>query len=147
MSFVSASWPAPGKRLGKQNRPYFGLRGSAVTPSASLRLGGARPSPPQPSARVENRALGIAYVPKVAESLLLPAFCCFPPASPALVPGVGKQKRPRRAVFIRLISLGKFGAGEGIRTLDPNLGKVPDGPTPGYSAVRYGMIFYDKSIV
>jgi hypothetical protein len=23
-----------------------------------------------------------------------------------------------------LISLGKFGAGEGIRTLDPNLGKV-----------------------
>ena len=35
-----------------------------------------------------------------------------------------KQKAPRRAPFIRLISLGKFGAGEGIRTLDPNLGKV-----------------------
>jgi hypothetical protein len=35
-----------------------------------------------------------------------------------------KQNRPRRAVFITLISLRKFGAGEGIRTLDPNLGKV-----------------------
>ena len=35
-----------------------------------------------------------------------------------------KQNRPRRAVFITLISLIKFGAGEGIRTLDPNLGKV-----------------------
>ena len=35
-----------------------------------------------------------------------------------------KQKRPRRTVFNYLISLKKSGAGEGIRTLDPNLGKV-----------------------
>ena len=35
-----------------------------------------------------------------------------------------KQKRPRRAVFNCLKSLRDFGAGEGIRTLDPNLGKV-----------------------
>ncbi len=35
-----------------------------------------------------------------------------------------KQKRPRRAVLIRLKSWRDFGAGEGIRTLDPNLGKV-----------------------
>jgi hypothetical protein len=35
-----------------------------------------------------------------------------------------KQKQPRGAVFNRLISLRKSGAGEGIRTLDPNLGKV-----------------------
>jgi hypothetical protein len=39
-------------------------------------------------------------------------------------PGPSKQKRPRRTVFNRLIFLKKFGAGEGIRTLDPNLGKV-----------------------
>ncbi len=39
-------------------------------------------------------------------------------------PGPSKQKRPRRTVFNRLISLRKSGAGEGIRTLDPNLGKV-----------------------
>ena len=35
-----------------------------------------------------------------------------------------QQKRPRRIVFICSIFLRKFGAGEGIRTLDPNLGKV-----------------------
>ena len=38
-----------------------------------------------------------------------------------------KSERPERvlpAFCIYLISLGKFGAGEGIRTLDPNLGKV-----------------------
>ena len=35
-----------------------------------------------------------------------------------------QQKRPQRAAFIRLIFIGKSGAGEGIRTLDPNLGNV-----------------------
>ena len=35
-----------------------------------------------------------------------------------------KQKRPRRAASKSLIFLKKTGAGEGIRTLDPNLGKV-----------------------
>ena len=45
-------------------------------------------------------------------------------ASPAFGSGAGKQKTPRRASFNRLISLRKSGAGEGIRTLDPNLGKV-----------------------
>jgi len=63
-------------------------------------------------------------MPKVAESLLLPAFCCFPPASPAFAPGSGKQKRPRMAALNRSISPWKSGAGEGIRTLDPNLGRL-----------------------
>ena len=35
-----------------------------------------------------------------------------------------QQKRPRRAALNSLIFLMNFGAGEGIRTLDPNLGKV-----------------------
>ena len=35
-----------------------------------------------------------------------------------------------------MILLKNFGAGEGIRTLDPNLGKVPEGLTPQYPAVR-----------
>ncbi len=52
------------------------------------------------------------------------AFCCFPPASPAAREGSGKQKTPRRASAKRLILLRMSGAGEGIRTLDPNLGKV-----------------------
>lgn len=34
-----------------------------------------------------------------------------------------KQERPRRAASTRLISLSESGAGEWIRTLDPNLGK------------------------
>jgi hypothetical protein len=37
------------------------------------------------------------------------------------------------------------GAGEGIRTLDPNLGKVPEGSTPRYPTARHGAILYDNS--
>jgi hypothetical protein len=50
-------------------------------------------------------------------------FLVLPPCSPALVPTAGKQKRSRRATLNHLKSLREFGAGEGIRTLDPNLGK------------------------
>jgi hypothetical protein len=93
MRFPSVSRPAPVRRRGKQNRPCFGLRGSTVAPSA--RLGpGVRPLPSQAPARAENRALGTAYTPKVAESLLLPAFCCFPPCFPGFRAGVGEAKTP-----------------------------------------------------
>jgi hypothetical protein len=51
---------------------------------------------------------------------------CFPHASPDLVARAGKQKKPRGAALNSLNSLRKFGAGEGIRTLDPNLGKGYD---------------------
>jgi hypothetical protein len=51
-------------------------------------------------------------------------YARLPLAYPALSRESGKQKAPRGVLFICLISLGKFGAGEGIRTLDPNLGKV-----------------------
>jgi hypothetical protein len=44
-----------------------------------------------------------------------------------------------------LISLRKSGAGEGIRTLDPNLGKVPDRPAPECDAARYLSLCRDKS--
>ena len=123
MSFVSALQPAPGKCLGKQDRPYFGVRGSPVTPSGNLRPG-TRPFSSQRPARAENYDLGTAYMPKVAECLLLADFCCFPPASPVFVPGAGKQKTAPKDRSTKLISLEKSGAGEGIRTLDPNLGKV-----------------------
>ena len=123
MNSISASQQAPGKRPGKHNRPHFGLRGSGVTLSASLHPG-ARPFLLLSPARAENRDLGTACVPKLAESPLLPAFCCFPPASPTFVPGPGKQKTAPQDRSNRSISLRKFGAGEGIRTLDPNLGKV-----------------------
>jgi hypothetical protein len=122
MSLVAASQPAPGQRPGKQNRPYFGLWGSPVTPSVNLRTG-TRPFSSQRPARAENRDLGTAYMPKVAEWPLLPAFCCFPPASPVFVLGSGKQKTAQKDRSKKLISLEKSGAGDGIRTHDPNLGK------------------------
>ena len=49
---------------------------------------------------------------------------CFPPASPNADTVPGKQKEPRRALLKALILLIQTGAGEEIRTLDPNLGKV-----------------------
>ena len=58
------------------------------------------------------------------ESPLQSASVCFPHASPALVPEAGKQKTPPKDRSPLPIYLKKFGAGEGIRTLDPDLGKV-----------------------
>jgi hypothetical protein len=49
---------------------------------------------------------------------------CFPPASPISRHRPGKQKTPRRALLKALILFIQTGAGEEIRTLDPNLGKV-----------------------
>ncbi len=123
MSFASASQPAPGKRPGKQNRPRFGLRGSTEASKAGD-LDGARRLASRPVVQAENGGFVDLAMPKAAQSLLFYAFCCFPPASPALAPGAGKQKTVPKDRSKRLISLRKFGAGEGIRTLDPNLGKV-----------------------
>jgi hypothetical protein len=109
--------------LAKQNGPRLGVRGSAIASKPSPR-GGARRTPLPHGAPAENRGFGITPMPATAGSPLLFAFRCFPPASPAFAWGAGKQKRPRRAALNRLKSLREFGAGEGIRTLDPNLGKV-----------------------
>src|SRR5882757_892562 len=64
------------------------------------------------------------------------ASFCFPPASPHVLTGPGKQKTPLRAFAKALIFLGKTGAGEGIRTLDPNLGKVGDLGADGGTRTR-----------
>ena len=48
----------------------------------------------------------------------------IPAAPPAPALTAGKQKTAPKDRFDTLISLRKSGAGEGIRTLDPNLGKV-----------------------
>jgi hypothetical protein len=63
-------------------------------------------------------------MPATAGSPLLFAFCCFPPASHLSSGGRGSKKTAPKDRFNRLTSLKKIGAGEGIRTLDPNLGKV-----------------------
>ena len=93
----------------------------------------------------ELQATTAPSMPNVVDSMLDYAFCCFPHASPVLQTGAGKQKTAPKDRSKPLISLRKIGAGEGIRTLDPNLGKVPERPTLGYPTVRYCAIVHDKS--
>jgi len=83
--------------------------------------------------QAEIRGLGTLHMRKAAESPLRFAFGCFPPASPAFVPEAGKQKTTPKDPSEQLICLKKIGAGEGIRTLDPDLGKVEGGKT-GHAA-------------
>ena len=138
MSFAVA-WPsAPGKRAVKQNGPRLGVLGSAMASKPSLR-GGAR-RPPLPSvAQAENRGFGTLSMPATADSPLLFAFCCFPPASSTLAPGTGKQKTPRRAFLNSLDFQKKTGAGDGIRTHDPNLGKIA-------LMLRHGILTYARAL-
>ena len=63
-------------------------------------------------------------MPKEAVRAPRPASRCFPSASPTLARRPGKQKAAPKDRSNSRISLRKSGAGEGIRTLDPNLGKV-----------------------
>ena len=63
-------------------------------------------------------------MPKVAVRPLRSSSYRFPHASPVSTSGAGKQEAAPEDRFKPLISSRKFGAGEGIRTLDPNLGKV-----------------------
>src|SRR4029453_12388163 len=63
------------------------------------------------------------HMPKPTESPLRFASICFPHASPAFALKAGKQKTTSKDPSQQLISLKKIGAGEGIRTLDPDLGK------------------------
>ena len=68
--------------------------------------------------------VAVLLMPKASARPLQPASCCFPHASPVSQTGAGKQKAAPQDRSKILTSLRKFGAGEGIRTLDPNLGKV-----------------------
>ena len=84
---------------------------------------GARPLS---SRRVLLAAHGLErlHMPKPTESPLHFASVCFPHASPASNPEAGKHKKTPKDSSQLLIYLKKIGAGEGIRTLDPDLGKV-----------------------
>ena len=74
--------------------------------------------------QAEICGLGTLPMRKATESPLGFTFGCFPPASPPNVPEAGKQKTTPTDPSDSLIYLKKIGAGEGIRTLDPDLGKV-----------------------
>ena len=69
-------------------------------------------------------ALEAIPMPRVAVRPLRSSLCRFPHASPVSPSRAGKQKTAPKDRSKQLISLRELGAGEGIRTLDPNLGKV-----------------------
>jgi|GEM_PF-1243902 len=78
----------------------------------------------RPLRKPENRGAYPLTMPETAENRRVFAPGCFPPASPAIAVRAGKQKATPKDRCNALIYLRKFGAGEGIRTLDPNLGNV-----------------------
>jgi hypothetical protein len=108
-----------GKRQGKQIREGLGLWGSKRTRDADTSYRFTRSLE-----AADYDSFGALPLPEMAARPPRPAFCCFPHASPVLPKGAGKQKTAPKDRSRPLISLSKFGAGEGIRTLDPNLGKV-----------------------
>ena len=109
----------PGKHSGKQIRGGIGPWGSKPA-----RSGGASPSEASRLAEmIDFSDFWAVTMPETAVSPRQYAFCCFPHASPVFETGAGKQKTAPKGHSNALISLEEIGAGEGIRTLDPNLGK------------------------
>src|ERR1700690_428426 len=109
-----------GKRAGKQIRKGLRLSGSKRVPDADKSRSGFARS----LEAAGYDSFGALPMPKAAERPLRHASCCFPHASPVSQTKAGKQKTAPTDRSKPMISLMKFGAGEGIRTLDPNLGKV-----------------------
>ena len=115
--------PSPqtlGKHPGKQIPKGLGLWGSKRVRDADRSCSGFARSLEAAS----YVGFGALPMPNVAVRPLRHASCCFPHASPSSQSRAGKQKTAPKDRSKPLISLRKFGAGEGIRTLDPNLGKV-----------------------
>ena len=71
-----------------------------------------------------DRILVSGAMPRTRQSILQCPADCIECAQNAVYLCSSKQKRPRRTVLNYLIYLKKSGAGDGIRTHDPNLGKV-----------------------
>ena len=91
---------------------------------------GARPLPSRRVLLVAH-CLKRLHMPEPTERPLCFASVCFPPASPAIASEAGKQKTTPKDRSDSLIYLKNIGAGEGIRTLDPDLGKIRNLPALG----------------
>ncbi len=78
----------------------------------------------EPDGRVDPHEMTVLPMPNAAGNILRHGLRCFPSASPAAARGPGKQKAAPKDSSDSLIFLRKSGAGDGIRTHDPNLGKV-----------------------
>jgi hypothetical protein len=110
----------PGNHLGKQIQVAVALRGSTPTQrDGKLSSGLARSLGADGLASFDTLRM-----PRMAVRPLRVPSCCFPHASPISPSEPGKQKAAPKGRTKQLISFRKFGAGEGIRTLDPNLGRM-----------------------
>jgi hypothetical protein len=116
---ASALEPVPARRFEKQRDARFGVWRNMVALKAGLH-DRERKLPLWPVEEADNTGLQTLPMLKAAESPLLYGFCCFP--DPGLMDGEAKKAPRDRSKS--LISLRKSGGGEGLRTLDPNLGKV-----------------------
>jgi hypothetical protein len=108
-------------RLGKRNRQWHGSRRS-THPLTDIDRGACE-AVGRPASQARSERFCWTSLPNAAGKPLDLASCCFPHASPVSYIEAGKQKTAPRDRSKPLISLRKLGAGEGIRTLDPNLGK------------------------
>jgi hypothetical protein len=111
------------KQAGKLDTACIAIEGNRAACGEARSFGSAAASlqcvtPP------ELQAAAASAMPNAFGSVRHHALCCFPHASPALMFGAGKRKTVPRDCSKPLISSRTFGAGEGIRTLDPNLGNV-----------------------
>jgi hypothetical protein len=93
-------------------------------PLSAMHPGGWKIPPLQPAGRAERHEMTVSPVPNAAGLIPRHDPACFPGASPASTQWAGKQKTAPKDRLNSLISLRKSGAGDGIRTHDPNLGKV-----------------------
>ena len=110
----------PGKRSGKQ----IGVPKQPQGSRGHVDMEGAAPLVSDRFVVCDCERLDAAPQPKAAETSLECAVRCFPHASPLAGAMPGKQKTAPKDHRNYMTMLGKTGAGEGIRTLDPNLGKV-----------------------
>jgi hypothetical protein len=110
-----------GKRSGKRHRRRLGSRGS-TRPLTDIDRGECEPVV-RPASQARSKRFCWTSMPNAAGKPLDLASCCFPHASPVSYIEAGKQKTAPRDRSNPLIFFNKPGAGEGIRTLDPNLGK------------------------
>ena len=113
-----------GTREGKLKVVRIGIHGSKKQACGEALSCSSAVARSQTSQRTELRATTAPTTPNVVESMLDYTFWCFPHASPALTSGAGKRRTAPKDHSKSLTCLRKIGAGEGIRTLDPNLGKV-----------------------
>jgi hypothetical protein len=109
-----------GKQPGKQIQDAVGIWGSTAI-LCDRKLSRSR----APSLRAAGLGTFEARrAPKLAVRRYDLPPVASPPASPVSPSGGGKQKTAPEGRSKQLIFLRKSGAGDGIRTHDPNLGKV-----------------------